>query len=313
MGTEDCPAAWRTYRDWKSKPKCQSTPFVGVEIFVGGNSHPEWTAPEQHLLRDGPEQLNPALQNNGYTFHDAILLLNMNLTTLYVLICWQLNRDGKRSQLTLQSPNWVISILCLHLQTNHKLKSLQPTLDLLSIAQHWTTEFNTGHAYWCQHPHFMTAIGLETLPYCHLAKVNEINFGIIFTKNTVFFSIKPHTSYCSSLRKVLFLVQWKLRFTTISINTLLLFSHPVVSMHVLQHTRPPCPSPSPRVAQVHVDCISDAVQPSHPLMPSSSALHLSPHQGLFQWVICLHHQVTKILALQLQHQSFQWIFRVDLP
>ena len=55
------------------------------------------------------------------------------------------------------------------------------------------------------------------------------------------------------------------------------------------------------------------MQPSHPLTPSSpSALNLSQHQGLFQWVVCSH-QMTKILELQLQHQSFQGIFRVDLP
>ena len=33
-------------------------------------------------------------------------------------------------------------------------------------------------------------------------------------------------------------------------------------------------------SQVHVHCISDAIQPSHPLTPSS-ALNLSQHQGLF--------------------------------
>ena len=33
--------------------------------------------------------------------------------------------------------------------------------------------------------------------------------------------------------------------------------------------------------------------------------------SLFQWVGFLH-QVAKVLELQLQHQSFQWIFRVDL-
>ena len=55
--------------------------------------------------------------------------------------------------------------------------------------------------------------------------------------------------------------------------------------------------------------ISDAIQPSHPLMPSSSALKLSQHQGLFQWAGCLH-QVIKILELQLQHQFFQWVFEV---
>ena len=62
-------------------------------------------------------------------------------------------------------------------------------------------------------------------------------------------------------------------------------------------------------AHVHIHCISDAIQPSHSLMPSSpSVLNLS--QELFQWVICLH-QMTKILELQLQHQSFKWIFSVD--
>ena len=45
-------------------------------------------------------------------------------------------------------------------------------------------------------------------------------------------------------------------------------------------------------AQVHVHCIFDAIQPSHPLMPSSpAALNLSQHQGLFQWVVCLHQMV----------------------
>ena len=66
-------------------------------------------------------------------------------------------------------------------------------------------------------------------------------------------------------------------------------------------------------AQVHVHCIGDAIQPSYPLTPSaSSALNLSHHQGLFQWVGCSH-QMTKILEFQLQHQSFQWAFRVDFP
>ena len=34
-----------------------------------------------------------------------------------------------------------------------------------------------------------------------------------------------------------------------------------------------------KFAQVHVHCIDDAIQPSHLLMPSSSALNLSQHQG----------------------------------
>ena len=64
-------------------------------------------------------------------------------------------------------------------------------------------------------------------------------------------------------------------------------------------------------AQVHVHCTSDAIQPFHTLMPSStSALNIFQNQGLFQWVGCSH-CVTKISELQLQHQSFQWVSKVD--
>ena len=65
------------------------------------------------------------------------------------------------------------------------------------------------------------------------------------------------------------------------------------------------------LAQTHVLWVSDAIQPSQPLSPPSPpAISLFQHQGLFQWVGPLH-QVAKVLELQLQHQFFQWIFRVD--
>ena len=123
---------------------------------------------------------------------------------------------------------------------------------------------------------------------------------------------------------------------------LLLFSCSAVSNslqpHELQCTRLPCPSLFPRVgsntwplsqwcdpidcrtpgfpvlhylpelAQTHVHWVSDAIQPSSSVIPFS--FNFSQHQGLFQWVGSSH-QVTKVLALQLQHQSFQWIFRTD--
>ena len=66
----------------------------------------------------------------------------------------------------------------------------------------------------------------------------------------------------------------------------------------------------PEFAQTHVLWVGDVIKPSHPLSPPSLALNLSQHQGLFQWVSSSH-QVAKVLELQLQHQSFQWIFRVD--
>ena len=75
-------------------------------------------------------------------------------------------------------------------------------------------------------------------------------------------------------------------------SLLLLFSCPVVS-----HSATPwiaacqsCPSLtiSRSLPYVHVHWIGDAIQPSHPQMPSSSALNLFQHQGLVQWVSCSH-------------------------
>ena len=50
----------------------------------------------------------------------------------------------------------------------------------------------------------------------------------------------------------------------------------------------------PELAQTHVHGVSDAIQPSHPLLSSSPpAFNLSQHQGLFQRVSSSH-QVAKI-------------------
>ena len=67
----------------------------------------------------------------------------------------------------------------------------------------------------------------------------------------------------------------------------------------------------PEYTQTHVHWVGDAIQPSHPLSsPSPLAFNLSQHQGLFQWVSSSH-QVAKVLDFQLQHQTFQWVFRTD--
>ena len=99
---------------------------------------------------------------------------------------------------------------------------------------------------------------------------------------------------------------------------LFLFSHPVMSDSLRPHGL--CSTPVLSVhhhflkfAQAHVHCIGDAIQPSHPLMTSSpSALNLSQHQGLSQWLI-YSQQMTKIMEPHLQQQFFQWLFWVDLP
>ena len=60
-----------------------------------------------------------------------------------------------------------------------------------------------------------------------------------------------------------------------------------------------------------IDRVGDTVQPFHLLSsPSPPAFSLSQHQGLSQWVSSSH-QVAVVLELQLQHESFQWIFRSD--
>ena len=65
------------------------------------------------------------------------------------------------------------------------------------------------------------------------------------------------------------------------------FSRSVVSdslrPHEPQHTRPPCPSPTPGVCPNHVPRVDDVIKPSDPLLsPSPPALNFSQHQGLFQ-------------------------------
>ena len=90
------------------------------------------------------------------------------------------------------------------------------------------------------------------------------------------------------------------------------FSCSVVSnslwSHGLHHTRLPCPSPTPRRLLKLMSIKS--VMPSNHLILCRPLLllHLSQHQGLFQWV-SPSHQVAKVW--ELQYQSFQWIFRFD--
>ena len=71
----------------------------------------------------------------------------------------------------------------------------------------------------------------------------------------------------------------------ISINSVL-FSHSVVSNsfqpHGLQHTRLPCPSPTPGACSNSCPLVSDAIQSSHPLViPFSFCLQSLPTSGSF--------------------------------
>ena len=94
------------------------------------------------------------------------------------------------------------------------------------------------------------------------------------------------------------------------------FSHLVVSDSMLphgqQHSRLPCPSPTPGAC-------SNSCPSSwwcYPTMSSSVIpypAHLQSFLALGSFPrVSSSHQVVKVLELQLQHQSFQWIFRTDL-
>ena len=89
----------------------------------------------------------------------------------------------------------------------------------------------------------------------------------------------------------------------------LLLSHSVVSDFETLCSTPCFPALHylPEFAQIQAQTF---IHPSHPLSFPSPAFSLSQNQGLFQWVGSLH-RVAKVLEFQLQHQSFQWIFRVD--
>ena len=75
--------------------------------------------------------------------------------------------------------------------------------------------------------------------------------------------------------------------------------------HELHCARLPVHYQFPELDQTHVHGVGDAIQPPHPLPPPSLyAFNLSQNQGLFQRANSSH-QVTKVVELHLQHQSFQ--------
>ena len=69
------------------------------------------------------------------------------------------------------------------------------------------------------------------------------------------------------------------------------------------------------LAQTHVYRVGDAIQPSHPLSTPSPPTFSISIRVFSCWVkngwVSSSHQVAKVLESQLQHQSFQWVFRTD--
>ena len=114
---------------------------------------------------------------------------------------------------------------------------------------------------------------------------------------------------------ILFIVYFSL---FMKVKQWLLFSHSFVSDSLLPPWTAALRVPlSSAIFQTSFRVSSNSCLSSrwcHPTISSSAdpspVLSLSQHKSLFQWVSSSH-QVTQVLVLQLQHQSFQWIFRVD--
>ena len=78
--------------------------------------------------------------------------------------------------------------------------------------------------------------------------------------------------------------------------------YPILCDHIKCSTPGfPVPHYLPEFAQTHVHWVSDAIQSSHPLLPTPPLAHNgSQHHSLFQWV-GYSHQVAKVLTVKVNY------------
>ena len=116
----------------------------------------------------------------------------------------------------------------------------------------------------------------------HIISTLKLYYGIL---NTILLSYNPHI--ISSVQ----------------------FSHSVVSdslrTHESQHTRPPCPSPTPGVHRNHVHQVGDAIPPSHP--PSSPSLLASIFSSIRvisnELALCIRRPKDWSFSFNISHSS----------
>ena len=139
---------------------------------------------------------------------------------------------------------------------------------------------------------------------CGLILINAFQSNFILLH--VVFQFSQH-----HLLKVLFFLHWVLLTPLSNIQFSSVAQSCPTVCNPMNRSTPGLPvhHQLPEFTQTHVHWLGDAIQPSHPLSSASPpAPNPSQHQGLFQWINSSH-QVAKVLEFQLQHQSFQWIFR----
>ena len=103
----------------------------------------------------------------------------------------------------------------------------------------------------------------------------------------------------------------KIRYSISSVQFSLSVMSDSLWLHEPQHTRPPCSSPTLRVYSNSCP-LSRWCHPtiSSSIIPLSSCLQSFPTSGSFQ-MNQFFASGGQILEFQLQHLSFQWIFRTD--
>ena len=107
------------------------------------------------------------------------------------------------------------------------------------------------------------------------------------------------------------LLTWQIKKKKPSVQ----FSQSVMSNslwpHGLQHSRPPCPSPTPGAySNSCPSCRWCHPTISSSVVPFSSCLQSFPAPGSFPMSLFFA-SGGQVLEFQLHHQSFQWIFRTD--
>ena len=143
-------------------------------------------------------------------------------------------------------------------------------------------------------------------PYCKILTVRTMqsSFSLCWAQKRSYCAISSQPSF-----------QWHHSGSltlAVSMLKVFVFHCSVAKLYPTLHSAMDCslpgfPAPHHLLAfvQVHVHCIGDAIQPFHPLSPSSpSAFNHSQHQGLFQQVGCLYH-VAKAWGVFIPQQRLQ--------
>ena len=147
------------------------------------------------------------------------------------------------------------------------------------------------------------------------AQCTMITFDLYFENDS---SVKCHFHEGKSMSLLVDLENWSLMLNFFTMKNYhcrrsVQFSHSVMSdslrTHGIRHPRPPCPSPTPGVYSDSC-LLSQWCHPaiSSSVIPFSSGLQSFPASGSFP-MTQFFASSRQVLEFQLQHQSFQRIFR----